>query len=61
MSWAPRDDASSHEIEPMQGRPFAAWLAVLACVLLGAGAAVAEDAPQHGGVLTYAVVADAPT
>ena len=45
----------------MQGRRIAACLSVLAGLLLGAGAARAADAPQHGGVLTYAVVADAPT
>jgi peptide/nickel transport system substrate-binding protein len=61
MSSALRDGTLSHGIEPMQGRRIAACLIVLGIVLLGAAAAVADDAPQHGGVLTYAVVADAPT
>src|SRR6185312_15274552 len=61
MLFARRDGASSHEIEPMQGRRIAACLTILGCVLVGATAAVADDAPRHGGVLTYAVVADAPT
>ncbi|HKW55183.1 MAG TPA: ABC transporter substrate-binding protein [Stellaceae bacterium] len=45
----------------MQGRSLAACLTVLGCVLLGGAAAVADDAPRRGGILTYAVVADAPT
>src|SRR5690242_1477246 len=53
--------AWSRAIEPMQGRPLAACLIVLGCALFGNAAALADDAPQHGGVLTYAVVADAPT
>ena len=61
MSSALRDGTLSHGIEPMQGRRIAACLIVLGIVLLGAAAAVADGAPQHGGVLTYAVVADAPT
>jgi peptide/nickel transport system substrate-binding protein len=44
----------------MRGTWITACFAILGCVVLGAVASAA-DTPRRGGILTYAVVADAPT
>src|SRR4029077_13902969 len=47
-------------MESMQGRRIAACL-VVGCLALGSAGAVADESPRRGGILSYAVVADAPT